>query len=68
MATKNITELGEDTKLGLDVDGDGKPDFHINLKTIGMAIAAVISMTIFYMQIQADIEQKQKELEIISSQ
>ena len=51
MATKNITELGEDTKLGLDVDGDGKPDFHINLKTIGMAIAAVISMTIFYMQI-----------------
>ena len=57
MATKNITELGEDTKLGLDVDGDGKRDFHINLKTIGMVIAAVISMTIFYMQIQADIEE-----------
>ena len=57
MATKNITELGEETKLGLDVDGDGKPDFHINLKTIGMVIAAIISLTMFYMQIQADIEE-----------
>jgi len=57
MATKNITELGEDTKLGLDVDGDGNPDFHINLKTIGMIIAAIVSATIFYVQIQADIEE-----------
>jgi len=57
MATKNITELSEDTKLGLDVDGDGKPDFHINLKTIGMIIAAIVSATIFYVQIQADIEE-----------
>ena len=57
MATKNITELGEDTKLGLDVDGDGKPDFHINLKTIGMIVVAIVSATIFYIQIQADIEE-----------
>ena len=57
MATKNITEIGEDTTLGLDVDGDGKPDFHINLKTIGMIIAAIVSATIFYVQIQADIEE-----------
>ena len=57
MATKNITELGEDTTLGLDVDGDGKPDFHINLKTIGMIIVAIVSATIFYVQIQADIEE-----------
>ena len=55
--TKNITELGEDTKLGLDVDGDGKPDFHINLKTIGMIVVAIVSMTMFYFQIQADIEE-----------
>ena len=57
MATKNITELGEETKLGLDVDGDGKPDFHINLKTIGMIVVAIVSMTMFYFQIQADIEE-----------
>ena len=62
--TKNITELGEDTKLGLDVDGDGKPDFHINLKTIGMVIVAIVSMTMFYMQIQADIEEA-KQLPVI---
>ena len=55
--TKNITEIGEDTKLGLDIDGDGKPDFHINLKTIGMVIVAVVSVTMFYIQIQADIEE-----------
>ena len=57
MATKNITEIGEDTKLGLDVDGDRKPDFHINLKTIGMIVVAIVSATIFYIQIQADIEE-----------
>ena len=56
MATKNITEIGEDTKLGLDVDGDGKPDFHINLKTIGMVVAAIISMTMFYYQIMGEID------------
>jgi hypothetical protein len=55
--TKNITEIGEDTKLGLDIDGDGKPDFHINLKTIGMVVAAIVSVTMFYFQIQADIEE-----------
>ena len=27
---KDLTTLGEDTQIGLDGDGDGKPDFKIN--------------------------------------
>ena len=27
---KDLTTIGEDTQIGLDVDGDGKPDFKIN--------------------------------------
>ena len=53
---KDLTTLGEDTQIGLDVDGDGKPDFKINLRAIGMVIAAIVSMTMFYYQIMEEIE------------
>ena len=33
---KEPREIGEDTGLGIDIDGDGKSDFSISLKTIGM--------------------------------
>jgi len=53
---RDLTTLGEDTQIGLDVDGDGKPDFKINLRAIGMVIAAIVSMTMFYYQIMGEIE------------
>ena len=53
---KELTTLGEDTQIGLDVDGDGKPDFKINLRAIGMVVAAIIAGTMFYYQIMEEIE------------
>ena len=53
---KDLTKLGEDTEVGLDFDGDGKPDFKINLRAIGMGVAAIISATMFYYQIMGEIE------------
>lgn len=53
---KDLTTLGEDTQIGLDVDGDGRPNFKINLRAIGMVIAAIVSMTMFYYQIMEEIE------------
>ena len=53
---KDLTKLGEDTEVGLDIDGDGKPDFKINLRAIGMVVVAIISGTMFYYQIMEEIE------------
>ena len=53
---KDLTKLGEDTQIGLDVDGDGKPDFKINLRAIGMVVGAIIAGTMFYYQIMEEIE------------
>ena len=53
---KDLTKLGEDTQIGLDVDGDSKPDFKINLRAIGMVVVAIISGTMFYYQIMEEIE------------
>ncbi len=53
---KDLTTLGEDTEIGLDVDGDGKPDFKINLRAIGGLIAAIVAGTMFYYQIMEEIE------------
>jgi len=53
---KDLTKLGEDTEVGLDIDGDGKPDFKINLRAIGVVVAAIISATMFYYQIMEEIE------------
>ena len=35
-------KIGTETKVGIDHDGDGKPDFHIDLKTIGMLLLSLI--------------------------
>ena len=53
---KDLTTLGEDTQIGLDVDGDGKPDFKINLRAIGMVVAAIVAGTMFYYQIMEEIQ------------
>ena len=53
---RDLTKLVEDTEVGLDIDGDGKPDFKINLRAIGMVVVAIISATMFYYQIMEEIE------------
>ena len=53
---RDLTKIGEDTEIGLDVDGDGKPDFKINLRAIGMVVIAIVSATMIYYQIMEEIE------------
>jgi len=49
-------ELGGETNMGVDVDGDGKPDFHLTLKSIGLIIAAFFTLGGIYFKLQSDIE------------
>ncbi len=48
-------ELDENHKIGLDVDGDGKPDFAISLKTIGALVFGVISLAGVWFSLKSDI-------------
>jgi len=34
--------------LGLDIDGDGKPDLNLDLKTLILVIGGIISITMTY--------------------
>lgn len=48
-------ELNENTGLGVDIDGDGKADFKISLKTIGAVIFSIVSLTGVWLSLKADI-------------
>ena len=61
MARKGTRELGEDTSMGIDIDGDGKSDFSISLKTIGMVVVGLATLIGMWFTLQADI-QEAKEL------
>ena len=50
-------ELGSGTNVGVDVDGDGKPDFHLTLKTVAMIVAAVFTLGSMYVKLQMDIDE-----------
>ena len=58
---RKVREIGEDTGFGIDVDGDGKSDFSINLKTIGMLVAGIVTLVGMWFTLQSDIEEA-KEL------
>ena len=58
MAKKLSTE---NVKLGVDIDGDGKPDFSLDLKTIGMVIVFISTVIGMWFTLQGDI-QEAKEL------
>ncbi len=47
--------LDENYKIGLDIDGDGKPDFGLSLKTIGAVIFAIVSLAGVWFSLKADI-------------
>lgn len=50
-------ELSENTKFGIDIDGDGKSNFSISIKTIISVIVFLFSMFGFYYKIMSDIEE-----------
>tara|TARA_B100001996_G_scaffold277302_1_gene217891 strand:+ start:353 stop:688 length:336 start_codon:yes stop_codon:yes gene_type:complete len=58
---KGTKELGEDTSMGIDIDGDGKSDFSISLKTIGMVLVGIATVIGMWFTLQSDI-QEAKEL------
>ncbi len=53
--------LGGATKMGVDVDGDGKPDFSLDLKTIGMIVVFISTIIGMWFTLKSDI-QEAKEL------
>ena len=54
-------ELNENTSMGLDLDGDGKADVKISLKTIGGIVAGIVALAGAWFTLQADIAEA-KEL------
>jgi hypothetical protein len=54
-------QLDENTSMGIDIDGDGKSDFSLSIKTIGAMIFAIVSLAGVWFSLQADI-QEAKEL------
>jgi len=48
-------ELNENHKIGLDIDGDGKPDFAISLKTIGALVFGIVSLAGVWFSLKSDI-------------
>lgn len=48
-------QLDENTSMGLDIDGDGKADVKISLKTIGAIIFAIISLAGVWFSLKQDI-------------
>tara|TARA_E500000178_G_C16830674_1_gene665905 strand:+ start:546 stop:869 length:324 start_codon:yes stop_codon:yes gene_type:complete len=53
----------EKVAVGVDVDGDGKPDFSLDLKTIGMFVVGISTVIGMWFTLKADI-QEAKELPI----
>ena len=43
-------------ELGLDIDGDGKPDLSLDLKTLILVIGGIISITMTYSTLTKQIE------------
>ena len=48
-------QLDENTSMGLDLDGDGKADVKISLKTIGGIVFAIISLAGVWFSLKQDI-------------
>ena len=46
------------TQLNVDVDGDKKPDFQVDFKTLIMAVGMVVSLTLSYAMLKTEIEGK----------
>jgi len=56
--------MGLDKKVNLDIDGDGKPDVNLDLKTIIMVLGGIISLTMTYSTLTKQIETNKQEIEV----
>ena len=54
----------ENKKVNVDIDGDGKPDLNLDLKTIIMVVGGIISLTMTYSTITKQIELNKQEIEV----
>ena len=48
-------QLDENLSMGLDLDGDGKPDLNISIKTIGMMVVGIVTMAGIWFTLKSDI-------------
>ena len=48
-------QLDENTSMGLDLDGDGKADVKISLKTIGGIVAGIVALAGVWFSLKQDI-------------
>jgi len=51
-------------EVGIDIDSDGKPDFHLDIKTIIVIVGGIISLTMTYSTLSAEIAKNTQEIEI----
>ena len=54
-------QLDENTSMGIDIDGDGKSDFKISLKTIGGLVGGIVMLAGVWFSLKQDIAEA-KEL------
>ena len=51
-------------EVGVDIDGDGKPDLNLDLKTLILVVGGIISLTMTYSTLTKQIELNKQEIEI----
>jgi len=51
-------------KVGIDIDNDGKPDLHFDIKTLILVIGGIISITMTYSTLTKQIEINKQEIEV----
>ena len=51
-------------EVGIDIDNDGKPDLHFDIKTLILVIGGIISITMTYSTLTKQIEINKQEIEV----
>tara|TARA_Y100001937_G_scaffold120083_1_gene176744 strand:- start:711 stop:1037 length:327 start_codon:yes stop_codon:yes gene_type:complete len=55
LKNKNMDDI-TNKKVAIDVDGDGRSDIKLDIKFIGLLVGGIISLTMTYSQLTAEIE------------
>ena len=50
-------------EVGVDIDGDGKPDLSLDLKTIILIVGGLVSITMTYSTLTSQIEENKVQKE-----
>ena len=50
--------------VGIDIDNDGKPDLHFDIKTLILVIGGIISITMTYSTLTKQIEINKQQIEV----